>query len=202
MLTLFRQVLNQKISYLRFFIYLFVAIAFILTSLFVYLTKLQYNEPLDTFYSRAPLHPKSYLFLSPKEGRYSIGDEFEINILINTAGSNVVAAAAHLSFDNTAMQALSIDTSKSVFDMQVEKEINNEQGKIKITSGKPTPGVKNNAGNVATIRFKAIEQAHSLFDNIYFDFVKGSSRYSTIIIDDNKGTNTLRVTRGAKILID
>lgn len=196
------EALNQKISYLRFFVYLFVAISFLSTCLFIYLINLGYNEPVDTFYSQAPKQPKAFLYLLPKAGRYVIGDEFTVDILINTAGSNVVATASYLSFNKNTMQALLIDTSGSAFGMDAEKEINNEQGKIKITLGTPTPGFRGNAGKVATIRFKAIERINPFFENIYFDFTKGSSLYSTIILDDKKGTNILSITRGAKIIIN
>lgn len=195
------KILNQKISYLRFFIYLFVAILFLMTSLVIFWTNSSYNEPIDTFYSKAPQQLKSFLYLAPKEGRYSIGEEFSINVLINTAGSDVVATAAYLSYNTKALQALSIDTTDSAFEMEAEKIINKEQGKIKITLGKPTPGVKSNAAKVATIRFKALEQTNPLFENIYFNFTEGSSLYSTVIIDDKKGTNILKATKGAKILI-
>lgn len=197
------KVLNKKISFLRFFIYLFVAFAFLTTSvIFVVLKSTNYYEPVDTFYSRAPESPVAFLYLSPKEGRYSVGDEFAVNVLINTAGSDVVATAAYLSFNKSAMQAISIDTSDSAFIMDAEKEVNNEQGKIKITIGKPTPGVRGNAAKVATIHFKALEKTNPLLENISFDFTKGSSLYSTIIIDDKKGTNVLSTTQGAKIFIN
>ncbi|MFA6096280.1 MAG: cohesin domain-containing protein [Candidatus Paceibacterota bacterium] len=197
------QVLNQKMSNLRFFVYLLVAFALILTStVVVLLNSLNYYEPADTFYSKAPGQPKSFLYVSPKEGRYSVGDEFTVDVLVNTAGSDVVATAAYLSFNKSAMQAVSIDTSDSAFIMDAEKEVNNEQGKIKITIGKPTPGVRDNAAKVATIHFKALEKTNPILENISFDFTKGSSLYSTIIIDDKKGTNILSTTQGSKIFIN
>ncbi len=196
------QLLKQRISYLRFFVYVCVAISVLLTCLVVFWLSSSYTEPLDIFYSTAPQPAKAFLFLSPGEGNYNVGDEFAIDVLVNTAGSNVVATAAYLSFNKDAMKVLSIDVSGSVFDMEAEKEINNKQGKIKITLGKPTPGVKDNAGRVATIRFKALRKTKPFAENVYFDFTKGSSFYSTVILDDKKGTNILNTARGAKIFIN
>lgn len=202
MMEKIKKILNQKISYLRFFIYLFVAFAFIATSLIIFWSKSTYSEPSNIYYSQPPRQLKSFLYLSPGEGRYAVGDEFDIDVLINTAGSNVVATAAYLSYNKEALEAVSIDTSDSVFNMEAEKEIISEQGKIKITLGKPTPGVKGNAGKIATVRFRSIKKTHPVIDNISFDFTKGSSLYSTIILDDKKGTNILSVTRGSRIIIN
>lgn len=195
-------ILNQKINFMRFIVYSFVAMSFMAAFLIIFLSNFIYSESPDTYYSKAPKSPKSFLYLSPKEGRYGIDEEFDVRVLINTAGSDVVATAAYLSFNKDAMQALSVDTSDSAFGMEAEKEINNEQGKIKITLGQPTPGINSNTGKVATIRFKTLERTNPILENIYFDFTKGSSLYSTIVIDDKKGTNILSTTQGAKIFIN
>lgn len=200
----FIRIFHQKISFLRAFIYIFVAIFFLGTSLMIYWVKspYTYREAPDTFYSKPPQTLKSFLYTSPNGGKYKVGDEFELNILVNTAGSNVVATAAYLSFNKNAMEVLSIDTSKSAFSMEAENIFDNEQGKIKITRGQPTPGVKGNSVYLATIKFKAVGLVNPILENLNFDFTEGSSIYSTVIVDDKKGTNILNNVRGAKILIN
>ena len=200
-------ILNQQVSRLRSTIYIFVAILFLFGCLSSFWIYNYYNSeiPFETYFSEAPQKPVAYLYLSPQKGNYKIGEEFSIDVLINTAGSNVVASAAYLSFDKKKIEALSIDITGSVFDMTAEKEIIANEGKIKITLGKPTPGIvtfKGNAVRMATIRFKAIQAASPYVENISFDFTKGSNLYSTIILDDKKGTNILDATRGARIFID
>lgn len=196
------EILNRKISYLRFFIYIFVAISFLTTALIIlWLNNYYYDTPMNSFYSKPSQPPKAFLYLSPERGQYNIGDEFNIDVLVNTAGSDVVATAAYISFNKNVMQVLSIDTIDSAFSMEAEKKIDNDQGKIKITLGQPTPGVKNNSGHIATVRFKANDIVNPFFENINFDFTKGSNLFSTVIIDDKKGTNILYRTQGAKILI-
>lgn len=192
--------LKKKVSYLRFTIYVFTAILVLLTVLIVFWLYNPSQDTFETYYSR-PTESAS-LYLSPKDGYYGVGDEFTVDVFINTAGNNVVATAAYLSFNKDTIQALAIDTSKSDFDMQAEKEINNEQGKIKITLGRPTPGIKTHAGLVATIHFKALKKTSSPIENLSFDFTPGSSLYSTVIIDNKIGTNILKATRGAKIFIN
>ena len=191
--------LKRKINYLRIFTYLFFVICILLIGLVIFWSQ---RSSVETFYSVPPQPPQAALYLSPEQGNYKVGDEFSVDVLVNTAGSDVVVAAAHLSYNKNYMKALSIDTSRSLFQMTAENDINIKDGKIKITLGKPTPGVKASSGLVATIHFKALEKVSPYFDNIYFDFTKGSSLYSTVILDDQKGTNILNMTRGAKIFIN
>ncbi len=203
------RMLKSRVSYLRFFVYIFLVTSVLATCLFLlwiynpYGIGSQYQ--FEAYYAEAPQRPVAYLYLSPPRGTYKINEEFTVDVLINTVGSNVVASAAYLSYDKKKIKALSVDIVGSVFDMTAEKEINANEGKIKITLGKPTPGVvtfKGNTVRMATIRFKALESTDPSVNNLYFDFTKGSSLYSTVILDDKKGTNILEATRGAKIFIN
>ena len=193
--------LRRKISFWRGVIILFLASFFLLSILVSLLILYNVDIGVETFYMHAPKTPKASLYLSPREGRFKVGDDFIVNVLINTKGSNVVASAAYLSYNNTKMEAVSIDTSDSVFTMEAEKVINHEAGKIKITMGKPTPGINIHDGKIAVIHFKALESMSPSDENIYFDFNPDSSLFSTVIIDDKLGTNILSSIAGAKIFI-
>lgn len=195
--------LKKKISHLRFFIYILVASLVLIASIsLLWIYSFYIELPFETYYSKPSPKPKALLYLSPKEGNYSKGEEFPVDILVNTMGNNVVVVAAYLSYNKNQLEAISIDLTDSLFEFTAEKEINAKDGKIKITLGKPTPGIKVHNGKVATVYFKAKEKAHPYMENIYFDFTKGSDFYSTVILDDKKGTNILDGTRGAKINID
>lgn len=195
--------LRKKVSHLRFFIYVLVATCVLVTSVSLLWIHSVYTEsPFETYYSIAPKVPKALLYLSPREGNYNVGDEFPVDVLVNTLGSNVVVVAAYLSYNKNVLEAVSIDLSGSPFEFTAEKEINRKDGKIKITLGKPTPGINVHNGKVATVYFKAKEKTHPHMENIYFDFTKGSAFYSTVILDDKQGTNILDDTRGAKINIE
>lgn len=200
------EVLNKKVSRLRAAIYIFVAILILFGCLSLFWIYNYYTEsPFETYYSEAPQKPVAYLYLSPQQGNYKIGEEFTVDVLINTAGSNVVASAAHISYDKNRMEAISIDITGSVFNMTAEKNINANDGKIKITLGKPTPGIvtfKGNSVRMASIRFRALEQVNPKLENLYFDFTKGSALFSAVILDDGKGTNILDAVRGSKIFIN
>ncbi len=163
-----------------------------------------YNQesPFETYYSFPTKPPKALLYLSPQEGHYKIGEEFSVNVLVNTMGNNVNAVAAYLSYNKEKLEAISIDISDSVFEIPFEQEITREEGKIKIGLGKPTPGINTYQGKVATIRFKALAKTEKPAEFIYFNFTKGSDLFSGVFLDDKKGTNILEKVRGTKIFID
>jgi parallel beta-helix repeat protein len=130
------------------------------------------------------------LSLSPATKTVNIDDNFNVDVLVNTGGQNVVAVAAHLNYDPTKLEVIGIDTSNSVFTMTIEKTADPTTGMIKLTLGKPTPGVNTASGNVATINFKAIAQASPA----YVSFVMssfGAHGDSDVVLDDRKGTNIL-----------
>ncbi len=196
--------LQRKISHLRFFVYVSVAAVVLITCvifLWIYTTYTEVS-PFEIYYSVAPKSPKALLYLSPKEGHYKVGEEFSVDVLVNTMGSNVVGVAAYLSYNKKNLKALSVDLSESIFEIPFENKIDPKEGKIKIAVAKPTPGVKVYNGKVATIWFKALAAVSPYRENISFDFTKGSSLYSAVIIDDKKGTTILDATRGAKINIE
>lgn len=199
-------ILNKQVSHLRAAIYIFVAALILFGCLSLFWIYNYYTEsPFETFFSEAPQRPVAYLYLSPEQGNYKIGDEFAVDVLINTAGSDVNAASAFLSYDKTKMEALSIDVTGSVFDMTAQTKIIPDFGKIKIVLGTPTPGISTQKGNkvrMATIHFRALSKVNPIIENITFDFAKGVPDYSAVFLDDKKGTDILDAVRGAKIIIN
>ncbi len=130
------------------------------------------------------------LSLSPATKTVNIGDIFNVDILVNTGGQNVNVVGAYLNYDPTKLEVIGIDTSNSVFTMTVEKTADPTTGMIKLTIGKPTPGVNTASGNVATVNFKAITQASPA----YVSFVMssfGAHGDSDVNLDDGKGTDIL-----------
>jgi len=131
-----------------------------------------------------------------------VGDEFNIDVMVDTKDNNVVVVAAYLSYSKEEMEAINIDLANSPFPFVAEKQIIAQDGKIKITIGKPTPGINSSAGKVATVRFRAIKKVNPTIENISFNFTQGSSLFSGVFIDDKQGTNALNIIGGAKIFIE
>src|SRR4030042_1300705 len=124
------RILKSRVSYLRFFVYTFLAISILSTcliSLWIYHsynTESQYQ--FETYYSEAPQKRVAYLYLSPQQGNFRVGTEFSVDILINTVGSNVNAVAGHLTYDKEVMEAIAIDISGSMLTIPFEQVINKE----------------------------------------------------------------------------
>lgn len=141
------------------------------------------------------------LSVSPATGSYNPNDTFTVSVYMNTNGQNAVVSAAYLNYDRNSFQAVSIDTTGSVFTMAMEKTIDANTGIIKITSGMPTPGVKTASGLVAKINFKALYGTTPSADNLTFRFTAGDSTQSTVIKDDGLGTDILSGVYGGKYTV-
>src|SRR3989344_2317494 len=63
------------------------------------------------------------LQLSPANGSFTVGQTFPIDVRLNSGGSRIVAASAYLRYDQTKLEALSIDAASSVFTYEVENTI-------------------------------------------------------------------------------
>jgi PKD repeat protein len=140
------------------------------------------------------------LSLSPSTKTVGIGETFGVDVLVNTNNQNVNTVAAYLTYDATKLQVVNIDTTKSIFTMEAEKTFDSNTGKIKISRGKPTPGVNTANGNVATINFKALSPASPTT----VDFVmtaKGVHGDSDINLDDGKGTDILASVKNGSYTI-
>lgn len=134
---------------------------------------------------------QAILSISPQIGAYNVNDNLTASIYINTNGQNVVVAAAYLNYDKTHFEAVNIDTAGSVFTIEAEKVIDANNGIIKITLGKPTPGVNVSNGLVAKINFKALSAVSPTADNFTFQFTAGAANESNVIKDDGLGTDIL-----------
>lgn len=134
---------------------------------------------------------QAVLTASPQTGTYNANDNFQVSIYVNTGSKSVVVVAAYLNYDKAKFQAVSVDTTGSVFTMEAEKIIDSTNGVVKITRGIPSPGVNTPNGLVATINFKAITATSPASDNLTFQFTAGSVLESNVILNDGLGTDYL-----------
>ncbi|OGZ35099.1 MAG: hypothetical protein A2174_00435 [Candidatus Portnoybacteria bacterium RBG_13_41_18] len=154
------------------------------------------NAALDGNTSQATLS------LSPQTGAYNPNDTFSVSVYLNTAGQNVVVAAAYLNYDKVHFQAVNIDTTNSVFTIQAENNIDSTNGVIKITRGNPSASHINSSNALlAVINFKALSGVAPSSDNLTLQFVIGSTLESNVIKDDGLGTDILSGVYNAKYTI-
>ncbi len=142
------------------------------------------------------------LMLDPDIKSVTVGDTFDVDIILDTRNSNVVVTRAIVNYDTEYFKFESYDTSNSVFasgnSCLNENEscgiVNNdsEAGIIDITLAKPSPGVKTSSGLISNLTFKALKEFDSDADNIFISFAK-TENYddSDVILDNGKGTDIL-----------
>lgn len=145
------------------------------------------------------------------------GDTFDLDIILDTQGNNVVATRAIVNYDTNNFGLVNWDTSNSAFSSNNTCVYNSKpceivsnntvSGIIDITLSKPSEGVDTSSGVVATLTFQALQTVTD--DSIAFSFTSGSYEDSDVILDgtgDNgDGTDILvsvinsAVTVGAEI---
>ncbi len=149
------------------------------------------------------------LSLSPSSKNVRVGDEFDANLYLDTAGNNVVALSANLRYDKNSFDVVSIDTVESDFAKnnqcvyqgkfcQVVKN-DRQKGIVKIVEGKPTPGVNKNNILIASLKIKAKKETNPSSDN--FSFITSGNDKSMVILDDGKGTDILTGVNNAKFSV-
>src|SRR3990167_6285721 len=128
---------------------------------------------LPQFKSRAQVNPQinniftpqaiavANLSVYPASGDFKIGEIFPIDIQLNTGGAQIVAVSAYLRYDKVKLEAVSIDSSSSVFSYEAENTIDASNGRILTTRGQPTPGVNGSALQVARVNFRGLSSVNS-----------------------------------------
>ncbi len=126
--------------------------------------------------------------LSPASGTFHVGGTFEAQILLDTEGESVNALDMHLLFPPDKLQVVSSGAGKSIVDIWTSTpRFDNQQGKISLSGGIPN-GTLVNKGLIATIVFR-VRQVGSAAVRFSDD--------TRILLNDGKGTDTLRKTQGA-----
>jgi len=141
--------------------------------------------------SRAEDTQQVTLSASAVAASHKTGDEFPVQILLDTAGKAIVAVQAVFNYDKNAVQVISVDTSGSDFNYEIKNSIDTESGQGFLALAKPTPGVSGAAIKVATVNLKALADVTEPVLQLKFDSL-GAIADSAAILDDGNGTNVLQ----------
>lgn len=131
------------------------------------------------------------LSTSATEATHKMGDEFPIQIFLNTAGRNIVAVQVFFSYDKNALQVISSDISGSDFNHEIKNTIDMNQGQGFLALARPTPGVSGAAIKVATVNLKALADVREPVLRLKLDTFDAVSD-SAAILDDGQGMNVLQ----------
>jgi hypothetical protein len=130
------------------FLFLFLTVAGIAGTVYV---ALQQQE------IRGRAAPATTLSFDPAELTKGVNDTFTLNINIDTGSNSVTGAELHIQYDNTKLNATSIDVPQNGFLPIVLVDGTAQGGFAFITVGSSPSDPKKGAGTVATITFKALQ---------------------------------------------
>ncbi|MDD4902027.1 MAG: Ig-like domain-containing protein [Patescibacteria group bacterium] len=129
------------------------------------------------------------LYLSPSSGTYSVGDVFNVNIVLNSGGGNGVNASdGNIKFDNDYLVVKSISKNNSVFSLwTAEPNFSNTAGTITYSGGAPA-AYKGSSGVIISVNFAVLKAG------------SGGASFSSAsaLAADGQGTNILANTSGAQ----
>ena len=128
-------------------------------------------------------------YIVPAGQNFSVGQEFNADLFIDSEGVPINAAQAILNFSSSVLRAVSVDNSNSVFNFWVE-DPTIVNGAVSFIGG-TSKDANDKALRIFRIKFKAIGSGTA--DITINDGV--------ITASDGKGTNVLSVVKGAKILV-
>lgn len=121
------------------------------------------------------------LNVSPATGVYGSGSTFTVRVAVDTKGAAINAADGTITFDNKALQVVSVSRSSSIFNLwTTEPAFSNSAGTINFSGGTPT-GYTGGSGTVMTITFRTLGSGSARVN-----FGSGS-----VLAADGRGTNVL-----------
>lgn len=142
--------------------------------------------------------PEAAFYFTPSSGSVTEGENFTVDLMVDTKGKNIVAGSTYVKYDPVKILIQSIDTASSIFSYEVENIIDGANGMIKITRGQPGDSVTNDSddgftgdkGKIATLSIKALNEAPATKLDILKEKLN-SAALSRSILDDGKGTDIL-----------
>jgi len=133
------------------------------------------------------------LYLSPASGSFTVGDTFDVSIMVNSSEKAINAGQAGLTFANDKLAIQSISKGNSIFSLWTQSpDFSNTAGTINFSGGLPSPGFVGSSGKILNIKFKAKELGQA-----EISFQKGAR----VLANDGKGTNILANTTDANFVI-
>ncbi len=117
------------------------------------------------------------LSLSPSTGSYAVGDDFDVQIMLDTAGQDVSAVDAIVNYDSSVLQVTDI-TPGSIFSSYPEQSSSASTIEISGLDASTTSPFNGSNGVFATIGFRVLDEGDT---NLTFDFTTGSTLDSNVV---------------------
>ena len=134
------------------------------------------------------------MIIAPPFNRVSVGDEFELEVVIWANGQEVDSASARLNFDPAIVEVLALHNDGSPFDTVLQSEFDNEAGTIDHQAGKLGGPFPSNQFSLVFVRMRALTPAGT---EVTFNVTP--PRPSLAL---RAGENVLDETGNAQIVVD
>ena len=133
------------------------------------------------------------LFLRPGSGEYSVGDTFNVDIVVDSGGGDGINASdAVIKFDTEYLIVKKVSKGDSIFNLWTsDPTFSNKNGTITYSGGLPGgpgKGFKGSSGYIMNITFSSLKAGETSVS-----FSSGS-----VLANDGLGTNVLSSSNGAK----
>jgi chitodextrinase len=188
-LNLFNKLKPDGLRDWKKIIFLFVAIAVVIFSVWAFVAKTSDEV--------------AALSLSPSTSTVAAGEDFNVSIRIDTRGNNVTVVKAETQFNPNDFELRGWSTADSIFGASGNTCVynnksceiitdNSASGNIIVTEARPSPGVNASSGLVATLTFRAKKAIQPTAQNIILHYVAYNNYTdSDVILDDGAGTDIL-----------
>jgi hypothetical protein len=120
---------------------------------------------------------KAILELRPKEGRFKVGEEFSIEVVLDTGNYETDATDFRLSFDPKILSVVRIAEGK-IYDSYLAKRIDQVNGEVVINAIAPEAKTFQGRGIFATLFLKGLKPGGS---NLNISFLPGSTTDSNVV---------------------
>ncbi len=130
--------------------------------------------------------------ITTQAGTHRVGEGFTLEVLIENIETPINAAQTDLTYDPKIIQAIDISTEESFAQIFLQKEIDNENGRVVISGGLPNPGFSGEGCKFATVLFMSVKEGETVLE---------FSDTSMVLANDGKGTNILKNISSVPIVI-
>ena len=168
-----------------------IAIVFILSYFFV---KAIYDKEYTSLSAPPQIIYNATIAINPDSSAVDLSHENIVSVDIRTGGESINVVDATLQYDPTIARVVAIRTTRSFchHDFFIEREIDNEKGKVHVVCGLPTPGFNELQGNVFELVFQPLISGR---------LIMRFGEETKILANDGLGTDVLRNSTDASFLI-
>ncbi len=122
------------------------------------------------------------LLFSPSSGKYEVGDNFVLNVLLSSADQSVNAASAEITYPSDKLEINSFSKTGSIFTLWVqEPAFSNAQGSASLEGIVLNPGFQGASGKIISFNFRVKAGGNASI----------SFRSGAVLANDGNGTNIL-----------